>query len=70
MWNEGADLTIIPRRPFLEPLTLELKNFVEDIEGKFKILVTAAEATNVKRVAEASILSSNTSSPVNLDFEL
>jgi UDP-N-acetylglucosamine 3-dehydrogenase len=54
---------------FQEPLTLELKNFVESIEGKAKIVVTAADATNVTKVAEAAILSSNTGSPVYLDLK-
>jgi UDP-N-acetylglucosamine 3-dehydrogenase len=66
---DHADATITPRRQFQEPLTLELKNFIEAIEGKTKIVVTAADATNVTRVAEAAILSSNTGSPVYLDLK-
>jgi UDP-N-acetylglucosamine 3-dehydrogenase len=66
---DHADATIAPRRQFQEPLTLELKNFIEAIEGKSKIVVTAADATNVTRVAEAAILSSNTGSPVYLDLK-
>jgi UDP-N-acetylglucosamine 3-dehydrogenase len=66
---DHADATISPRRQFQEPLTLELKNFIETIEGKSKIVVTAADATNVTRVAEAAILSSNTGSPVYLDLK-
>ncbi len=65
---DHAEATITPRRQFQEPLTLELKNFVESIEGKSKLVVTAADATNVTRVAEAAILSSNTGSPVYLDL--
>src|SRR5687767_4075419 len=34
---DHAEATIVPRRNFQEPLTLELKNFVESIEGKAKI---------------------------------
>jgi UDP-N-acetylglucosamine 3-dehydrogenase len=59
----------MPRKQFQEPLTLELKNFIDAIEGKAKIVVTAADATNVTRVAEAAILSSNTGSPVYLDLK-
>src|ERR671924_635496 len=66
---DRADATIVPRRQFQEPLTLELTNFVEAIEGKGKIVVTAADATNVTRVAEAAILSSDTGSPVYLDLK-
>ena len=66
---DHAEATITPRRQFQEPLTLELKNFIEAIEGKAPIVVTAADATNVTRVAEAAILSSNTGSPVYLDLK-
>jgi len=66
---DHADATIMPRKPFQEPLTLELKNFLDAIEGKAKIVVTAADATNVTRVAEAAILSSNTGSPLYLDLK-
>jgi UDP-N-acetylglucosamine 3-dehydrogenase len=66
---DHADATIVPRRQFQEPLTLELTNFVEAIEGKGTIVVTAADATNVTRVAEAAILSSDTGSPVYLDLK-
>ncbi len=66
---DHAEATIMPRRQFQEPLTLELRNFIEAIEGKSKIMVTAADATNVTRVAEAAILSSNTGSPVYLDLK-
>lgn len=66
---DHGDATITPRRQFQEPLTLELRNFVEAIEGRGKIVVTAADATNVTKVAEAAILSSNTGSPVYLDLK-
>jgi predicted dehydrogenase len=66
---DRADATIMPRKQFQEPLTLELQNFIAAIEGREKIVVTAADATNVTRVAEAAILSSNTGSPVYLDLK-
>ncbi len=66
---DNAEATIMPRKQFQEPLTLELRNFIESIEGKGKVVVTAADATNVTRVAEAAILSSNTGSPVYLDLK-
>jgi UDP-N-acetylglucosamine 3-dehydrogenase len=66
---DHADATIVPRRQFQEPLTLELRNFVDAIEGKSELVVTASDATNVTRVAEAAILSSNTGSPVYLDLK-
>jgi UDP-N-acetylglucosamine 3-dehydrogenase len=46
-----------------------LRNFTEAIAGKAKLVVTANDATNVTRVAEAAILSSNTGSPVYLDLK-
>jgi UDP-N-acetylglucosamine 3-dehydrogenase len=66
---DSAGEAIVPRRPFQEPLTLELKNFVESIEGKATPVVGAADATNVTRVAEAALLSSNTGSPIYLDLK-
>jgi UDP-N-acetylglucosamine 3-dehydrogenase len=66
---DHADATIMPRKQFQEPLTLELKNFTDAIEGKAPIVVSAADATNVTRVAEAAILSSNTGSPVYMDLK-
>src|ERR1051325_215561 len=59
---EQSESTIIPRRlKFQEPLTLELTNFIQVIEGKTrKPVVTGEDATNVTKVAEAALLSSNT----------
>jgi len=66
---DHADATIVPRNQFQEPLTLELRNFVDSVQGKASIVVSASDATNVTRVAEAAILSSNTGSPVYLDLK-
>jgi UDP-N-acetylglucosamine 3-dehydrogenase len=66
---DHADATIVPRNQFQEPLTLELRNFVDAISGKAEIIVKASEATNVTRVAEAAILSSNTGSPIYLELK-
>jgi UDP-N-acetylglucosamine 3-dehydrogenase len=62
--------TIIPRRQnFQEPLVLELKSFLDAIDGKIsKPFVSAVDATNVTKVAEAALLSSNTGSPIYLDL--
>jgi UDP-N-acetylglucosamine 3-dehydrogenase len=67
--EEGS--TIIPRRQkFQEPLTLELKSFLNAIDGKVsKQFVSAMDATNVTKVAEAALLSSNTGSPIYLDLK-
>ena len=66
---DSAGEAVVPRRPFQEPLTLELKNFVESIEGKATPVVGASDATNVTRVAEAALLSSNTGSPIYVDLK-
>ena len=48
---------------------LELRSFVEVIEGRRKQpVVTSVEATNVTKVAEAALLSSETGSPIYLEL--
>lgn len=66
--DQGGD-TIIPRREFQEPLMLELKNFIEAIDGKTKPLISVDDAINTTRVAEAALLSSKTGSPIYLDLK-
>lgn len=68
---DHADATVIPRRQqFQEPLVLELQSFIEVIEGKMKQpVVTSEEATNVTKVAEAALLSSETGSPIYLELK-
>ena len=65
------EATIIPRRQqFQEPLTLELQSLLDTIDGKIrKPVISAIDATNVTRVAEAALLSSNTGSPIYLDLK-
>lgn len=66
---DHAEATIVPRRQFQEPLKLELRNFIESLQDKARLVVTAADATNVTKIAESAILSSNTGSPVYLDLK-
>jgi UDP-N-acetylglucosamine 3-dehydrogenase len=66
---DNAGETIVPRRPFEEPLTLELKSFISAVEGRENTVVSAQDATNVTRVAEAALLSSDTGSPIYLDLK-
>jgi len=61
--------TIIPRREYKEPLILELKNFLDAMDGKTKPLVSADDALNTTRVAEAVLLSSKTGSQIYLDLK-
>ena len=67
---DHGESTIIPRRKqFQEPLALELKSFLDVLSGKIdKPIVSAYDATNVTKVAEAALLSSNTGSPIYLDL--
>lgn len=61
--------TFIPRRQFQEPLTLELKNFLQAVSGKkTKFLVSPEDATAVTKIAEAALISSNTGAPVYLAY--
>ena len=63
--NEG---TKRPRINKSEPLVLELKNFIECIEGKSKPLITGKDALNTNRIADAVVSSSNTGSPIYLEL--
>jgi UDP-N-acetylglucosamine 3-dehydrogenase len=66
---DRAGETLAPRMFYQEPLTLELQNFIDSIEGRAIPLVDASSATNVTRVAEAALLSSDTGSPIYLDLK-
>ena len=69
---DEAERTIIPRREkqLLEPLSLELRSFISAIQGKTdQPLISATDATNVTKVAEAAILSSKTGSPIYLELK-
>jgi UDP-N-acetylglucosamine 3-dehydrogenase len=49
---------------------LELQSLLDTIDGKIrKPVISAIDATNVTRVAEAALLSSNTGSPIYLDLK-
>ena len=66
---DDENKTLIPRRQFQEPLTFELKNFLQSLTGKItKFLVTPEEATAVTKIAEAALISSNTGAPVYLAY--
>ncbi|MEO9363927.1 MAG: Gfo/Idh/MocA family oxidoreductase [Nitrososphaera sp.] len=66
---DNAGETVTPRMPFEEPLTLELKSFIAAVQGKENSAVSARDATNVTKVAEAALLSSDTGSPIYLDLK-
>ncbi|MFQ5920696.1 MAG: Gfo/Idh/MocA family protein [Nitrososphaerales archaeon] len=62
-----GDSTIIPRLDYKEPLMLELKNFIDAIEGRAEPLVGPDDALRTTRVAESALLSSRSGSQIYLD---
>ncbi len=61
------DLTTIPSRPFQEPLTLELKEFLAAVSEKRRPLVTGEDGMKTTRIAEAVLASSASGTPIYLD---
>ena len=66
---ETKEETEIPRNEKKEPLLLEIQNFLEAIERKNNIIVTAQQAVNVTKIAEAALLSSQKGIPIYLDLK-
>ena len=57
-----------PKNEKAEPLSLEIKNFLDSIEGKNDLLVKPEQAVNVTKIAEAALLSSQKGTPIYLDL--
>jgi UDP-N-acetylglucosamine 3-dehydrogenase len=57
-----------PKNKKAEPLSLEIKNFIDAIEGKNDLVVKPEQAVNVTKVAEAALLSSQRGTPIYLDL--
>ena len=57
-----------PKNEKAEPLSLEIKNFTDAIEGKNDLLVKPEQAVNVTKIAEAALLSSQKGTPIYLDL--
>ena len=57
-----------PKNEKAQPLTLEIKNFLDSIEGKNDLLVKPEKAVNVTKIAEAALLSSQKGTPIYLDL--
>ena len=57
-----------PKNEKAQPLTLEIKNFLDSIEGKNDLLVKPEQALNVTKIAEAALLSSQKGTPIYLDL--
>ncbi len=65
---EEQDSTVTIDNVKQEPLLLEIQSFLGAMEGRNKHPVTASEAVNVTRVAEAALLSSQKGIPIYLDL--
>ena len=57
-----------PKNEKAEPLSLEIKNFLDAIEDKNDLLVKPEQAVNVTKIAEAALLSSQKGTPIYLDL--
>ena len=58
-----------PKEPKAEPLSLEIRNFLDSIEGKNELIVKPEHAVNVTKIAEAALLSSQRGIPIYLDIK-
>lgn len=66
---EKKEDTEIPRNEKKEPLLLEIQSFLDAINGTCKHIVTAQQAVNVTKIAEAALLSSQKGVPIYLDLK-
>ena len=67
---EKNEDTEIPRNEKEEePLSLEIQNFLNSIEGKSEPLIKPQQAVNVTKIAEAALLSSQKGAPIYLDLK-
>ena len=60
------NMTTVPSRPFQEPLTLELKEWVAALTEGRKALVTGEDGLKTTRIAEAVLASSSSGTPIYL----
>ena len=66
---ETENGTESPKERKAEPLSLEIRNFLDTIDGKKELVVKPEQAVNVTRVAEAALLSSQKGIPIYLDIK-
>jgi len=60
--------TIIPRKKWEEPLLIEIKDFIRCINERSEPIVTGLDGVNVTKIAEASMISHKTGSPIYLNL--
>lgn len=65
---DTADGAFMPKKEIVEPLLLEIKNFVTAISNSSNTLVSATDAVNVTKIAEAALKSAREGKPVDLFF--
>ena len=60
--------TETPKNEKAEPLSLEIRNFLDAADGKNELVVKPEQAVNVTKIAEAALLSSQRGTPIYLDL--
>ena len=60
--------TETPKNEKAEPLSLEIRNFLDAADGKNELIVKPEQAVNVTKIAEAALLSSQRGTPIYLDL--
>ena len=65
---ETGNDTETPKNEKVEPLSLEIRNFLDAIDGKNELVVKPEQAVNVTKIAEAALLSSQRGTPIYLDL--
>jgi len=60
--------TETPKNEKAEPLSLEIRNFLDAIDSKNELVVKPEQAVNVTKIAEAALLSSQRGTPIYLDL--
>jgi len=65
---ETDDGTQSPENEKAEPLSLEIRNFLDAVDGKNELVVKPEQAVNVTKIAEAALLSSQRGTPIYLDL--
>jgi UDP-N-acetylglucosamine 3-dehydrogenase len=64
--DNGAE---VPKKEKLEPLTLEIKSFLDALEGNGQPRISPQDAVNVTKIAEAALLSSQKGVPIYLELK-
>ena len=65
---DDGSTTTIPRRPWKEPLVIELRNFIESVESKKPPLVSGMDGVNTTKIAEAALASAERGVPIYLEI--